>query len=206
MKDKKVFVVLMLILDLVLLFLLIIPSAKSLGNSNNETIEIVEAIEAAEYKRSVVFVPVAKSSYYIVILKDGSYGTVRANKKWFNDNFTSLGYPKDGKSVTVEGRLEELPFRVIKAIKDGYTLLTFSGLLIGDEAVIIHDEAQCIDLFEKSYAIKGIVAAILGIAIGVVCVLAYKNNWYNDSSLLSIVLVVCEVAVLLFSFHVILGR
>ena len=88
MKDKKVFVVLMLILDLVLLFLLIIPSAKSLGNSNNETIEIVEAIEAAEYKRSVVFVPVAKSSYYIVILKDGSYGTVRANKKWFNDNGT----------------------------------------------------------------------------------------------------------------------
>lgn len=205
MKNKKVSIICSIILNVIFMAILLIPSLKELANTDSEKVKIVKAIEAAEYKRSFTFIPMSKSMYYIVILEDNSYAAVRADKDWYKENFTTTGEAIDGKYVEVEGTLEQLPYRVIKAVKDGYTILTAVEQILGDGVEFAYDKTECIDLFAKSYAVKGLIAAIIAIAIGVIYVLALKNDWFHESSLF-IVLVICAVADLFFGIHVILGR
>lgn len=95
--------------------------------------------------------------------------------------------------------------KAIEAAEYKRSILTAVEQILGDGVEFAYDKTECIDLFAKSYAVKGLIAAIIAIAIGVIYVLALKNDWFYESSLF-IVLVICAVADLFFGIHVILGR
>ena len=69
--------------------------------------------ECVEYKHTVNFIPTAKEHYFFVFSADLSeMALVRADKKWFDENFTENWVSKDADGVTVEGYVRKTEYKV----------------------------------------------------------------------------------------------
>ena len=200
MKNKTASMVCTIILGVIFLGLLLIPSFINLGSNKTETLKIKVAVEAVEYKRTYAFIPMTKSVYYVAVLEDDSIAIVRGNKNWYEKNFTSLGYAKNGGYVTVEGKLDKMNSKVYSKMTGVYAILS-----VGSNVDYAYDKTQYVDGLTKPFAVKGIIAGVVAIALCIVYVLALKKNWLQKSSII-IALAVCTIADLIFGIHVILGR
>ena len=69
--------------------------------------------ECVEYKHTVNFIPTAKEHYFFVFSADLSeMALVRADKKWFDENFTENWTSKDADGVTIEGYVRKTEYKV----------------------------------------------------------------------------------------------
>lgn len=133
--------------------------------------------ECVEYKHTVNFIPTAKEHFFFVFSADLSeMALVRADKSWFEDNFTEEWVTKDPDGVTIEGYVRKTDHDVES--KAGESLQTLTSELVMRFRI---DKSLFIDLLAVKLSVYEILIAVIPLLAGVIY-FALKRIFGDDDT------------------------
>ena len=113
---------------------------------------------------SVNFIPTAKEYYYLVFSEDfSSMALLRANKSWYDDNFTDW-YSNDESGVTVEGYVRKTDHEVMREMNTQISKFQY------DYGKSFHVNSE---LYVDVIAVRISIYEIIIMAIPLVCVILF---------------------------------
>lgn len=129
--------------------------------------------ECVELKHTVNFIPTAREHFFLVFSADFSeMALVRADKSWFEENFTDEWVAKDADGVTVEGFVRKTEYKVKdEADKSVKTLVSELGRSFRI------DTGLFIDLNAVKLSIYEILIMVIPILVGGLVFLFGRKSW-----------------------------